>query len=101
MDFVHIIQLPGPSFFINDKEEDLALEKYIGDIFGVQALTACKKVNTADTEDNLFRLVRMSGHCALALTKRYAWKPSLNETLATAAHCILSWQGPFSAPGTD
>ena len=36
----------------------------IGDKFGVGASTACKKVNTAGTDENLFRLVPVPGHGA-------------------------------------
>ena len=69
-----------------------------GDKFGVSSSTACKKVNAADTYENLFRLVPLLGHgtqmlplepvtrygaqiCARALTKGYvqtgafAWAP--------------------------
>ena len=39
----------------------------IGDKFGVGASTACKKVNTGGTDENLFRLVPMPGHGARVL----------------------------------
>ena len=39
----------------------------IGDKFGAGASTACKKVNTAGTEENLFRLVPVLGHGARVL----------------------------------
>ena len=39
----------------------------IGDKFGVSASTACKKVNAAGTDENLFRLVPVPGHGARVL----------------------------------
>ena len=39
----------------------------IGDKFGVGALTACEKVNTAGADQNLFVLVPMLGHGARVL----------------------------------
>ena len=39
----------------------------IGDKFGVGASTACKNVNTAGTDKNLFRLVPVPGHRARVL----------------------------------
>ena len=38
--------------------------RQIGDEFGVGSSTACKKVNTAGTDENLFRLVPVFGHGA-------------------------------------
>ena len=39
----------------------------IGDKFGVGSSAACKKVNTAGTDENLFRLVPVPGHGARVL----------------------------------
>ena len=39
----------------------------ISDKFRVNASTACEKVNTADTDGNLFRLVPVPGHGARVL----------------------------------
>ena len=39
----------------------------IDDKFGASASTACKKVNTAGTDENLFRLVLVPGHGARVL----------------------------------
>ena len=39
----------------------------IGDKFGVGASTACEKVDTAGTDENLFRLVPVPGHGARVL----------------------------------
>ena len=36
----------------------------MGDKFGVSASSACEKVNTAGTDENLFRLVPVPGHWA-------------------------------------
>ena len=49
--------------------------RQIGDEFGVGSSTACKKANTEGTDENLFRLVPVTGHgaqlCARAATKGY------------------------------
>ena len=50
-------QLPEPSMFYG----------VIGDKIGVGVSTACKKVNTTDTDVNLFRPVPMPGHSAQVL----------------------------------
>ena len=43
--------------------------RVIGDKFGVSASTACEKVNTADTDENLFsQIVPLPEHGARVLT---------------------------------
>ena len=56
----------------------------IGDKFGVSASTACEKVNTLGTDENLFRLVPVSVHgaqiCPMVTNKGLCsdWYPFLS-----------------------
>ena len=63
MDVVQTPQCPGVSPFTKDYEKVLNYrEKY-----GVGASTACEKVNTVSTDENLFRFVPVPGHGARVL----------------------------------
>ena len=55
--------------------------RQIGDKFGFSASAACKKVNAAGTDENLFRPVTVPGHGA----QINAWAPTKGY-VQTAAH---------------
>ena len=52
-------QCREPTIFTNNLEKVFSMV-----IYGVGATTACEKVNTTGTDENLFRPVFMSGHSA-------------------------------------
>ena len=57
MDIVQTHQCPELKMFIKQLGKHVDYQE-IGDKFGVGSLTACKKINTAGTDENLFRLVQ-------------------------------------------
>ena len=58
----------------------------IGDKFGVRSSTACKEVNTADTDENLqFRLVPVLGHGARLLPLELVPVPGYGAQICTRA----------------
>ena len=59
--------MPTAPFRLGRPEEGILNYREIGDKFGVGVSTACKKVNTAGTDEGLFRLVPVPGHGARAL----------------------------------
>ena len=69
MDVVQTSQCPELKTFIIKQLGKGNNYREIGDKFGVSASTACEKVNTADTDENLCRLVSvpMARHDARVL----------------------------------
>ena len=62
MDVVQTRQRPGLKMFINNYEKVLTIEKSAPSLELVLQQLACKKVNTAGTDETIFRLVPVLGH---------------------------------------
>ena len=90
MDFVQTGQCPELKNVLKQLGKRIDFRE-IGDKFRVGSSTSCKKGNTADTDENLFRLVPVVGHCARVLplelvstNKRQCFKLNTSECLNTS-----------------
>ena len=72
----------------------------IGDKFGVSASTACKKVNTEGTDENLFRLVPMPGHGARVLPLELMPVPGHGTLSTTEGYVQTRTRAQASRAGT-
>ena len=97
MDVVQTHQCPELNLFIKQLGKDIDYPE-IGHKFGVGASTACKKVNTAGTHENLFRLVPVPGHGArvLPLVNKLVLR---HQQKALFRLVPMPWQAPPSLNG--